>query len=82
MQLARPLFAPDPRSFGRSRLRVLHAAPAARRAVSDFELFATTFVAGFLFVSVLIPAYNEERVIEASVRRILASKGPRVEVIV
>ena len=54
MQLARPLFAPDPRSFGRSRLRVLHAAPAARRAVSDFELFATTFVAGFLFVSVLI----------------------------
>ena len=34
------------------------------------------------FVSVLIPAYNEERVIEASVRRILASHGPRVEVIV
>ncbi|WP_333916790.1 glycosyltransferase [Sphingomonas sp. LR60] len=34
------------------------------------------------FVSVLIPAFNEARVIEASVRRILASIGPRVEVIV
>ncbi|HEX7872835.1 MAG TPA: glycosyltransferase [Sphingobium sp.] len=34
------------------------------------------------FVSVLIPAYNEERVIEASVRRVLASTGPRIEVIV
>ena len=34
------------------------------------------------FVSVLIPAFNEERVIEASVRHILASKGPRIEVIV
>lgn len=34
------------------------------------------------FVSVLIPAFNEERVIEASVRRILASTGPRIEVIV
>ena len=34
------------------------------------------------FVSVLIPAFNEARVIEASVRRILASHGPRVEVIV
>lgn len=34
------------------------------------------------FVSVLIPAFNEEKVIEASVRRILASRGPRIEVIV
>ncbi|CAN5134008.1 glycosyltransferase [soil metagenome] len=34
------------------------------------------------FVSFLIPAFNEERVIEASVRHILASKGPRIEVIV
>lgn len=34
------------------------------------------------FVSVLIPAYNEEKVIEASVRRVLASTGPRIEVIV
>ncbi|MBV1689391.1 glycosyltransferase [Novosphingobium sp. G106] len=34
------------------------------------------------FVSVLIPAFNEEMVIETSVRRILQSQGPRVEVIV
>ncbi|MEH3046204.1 MAG: glycosyltransferase [Sphingomonas adhaesiva] len=34
------------------------------------------------FVTVLIPAFNEARVIEASVRRILASRGPRIEVIV
>ncbi|WP_310101985.1 glycosyltransferase [Sphingomonas sp. BE138] len=34
------------------------------------------------FVSVLIPAFNEARVIAASVRRILASTGPRIEVIV
>ncbi|MFS0773803.1 glycosyltransferase [Sphingomonas sp. 1P08PE] len=34
------------------------------------------------FVSVLIPAFNEARVIEASVTRILASKGIRIEVIV
>jgi cellulose synthase/poly-beta-1,6-N-acetylglucosamine synthase-like glycosyltransferase/peptidoglycan/xylan/chitin deacetylase (PgdA/CDA1 family)/spore germination protein YaaH len=34
------------------------------------------------FVSVLIPAYNEDKVIEASVRRVLGGEGPRVEVIV
>lgn len=34
------------------------------------------------FVSVLIPAFNEARVIEASVRRVLASREVRVEVIV
>lgn len=34
------------------------------------------------FVSVLIPAFNEERVIEASVRHILSSRGPRIEVII
>jgi peptidoglycan-N-acetylglucosamine deacetylase len=33
-------------------------------------------------VSVIIPAYNEERVIEASVRRVLASDYPDVRVIV
>jgi cellulose synthase/poly-beta-1,6-N-acetylglucosamine synthase-like glycosyltransferase/peptidoglycan/xylan/chitin deacetylase (PgdA/CDA1 family)/spore germination protein YaaH len=33
-------------------------------------------------VSVIIPAYNEERVIEASVHRILASDYPHMEVIV
>ena len=34
------------------------------------------------FVSVLIPAFNEARVIEASVRRILATEDIRIEVIV
>lgn len=33
-------------------------------------------------VSVIIPAYNEERVIEASVRRVLASDYPAIELIV
>jgi cellulose synthase/poly-beta-1,6-N-acetylglucosamine synthase-like glycosyltransferase/peptidoglycan/xylan/chitin deacetylase (PgdA/CDA1 family)/spore germination protein YaaH len=35
-----------------------------------------------LFVSVLIPAFNEAKVIAASVRRVLASRDVRVEVIV
>jgi cellulose synthase/poly-beta-1,6-N-acetylglucosamine synthase-like glycosyltransferase/peptidoglycan/xylan/chitin deacetylase (PgdA/CDA1 family)/spore germination protein YaaH len=34
------------------------------------------------FVSVVIPAYNEAKVIEASVRRVLASTGVNLEVIV
>jgi cellulose synthase/poly-beta-1,6-N-acetylglucosamine synthase-like glycosyltransferase/spore germination protein YaaH/peptidoglycan/xylan/chitin deacetylase (PgdA/CDA1 family) len=34
------------------------------------------------FVSVLIPAYNEERVIEGSIRRVLASEQVRLEIIV
>lgn len=56
MHLARPVFAPDPRIFGRARARVLTLpAPAAPGAMSDgVKLFATTFLAGFVFVSVLI----------------------------
>jgi hypothetical protein len=55
MQLARPAFAPHPRMFGRGRVRVL-AAPALPPAAlsDDLKLFASTFVLGFLFVSVLI----------------------------
>lgn len=34
------------------------------------------------FVSVLIPAFNEERVIERSIRQVLASENARLEVIV
>ena len=34
------------------------------------------------FVSVLIPAFNEERVIERSIRQVLASENVRIEVIV
>jgi hypothetical protein len=54
MQLARPVFAADPRSFGRGRSRDLSAAPAAALLSDDVKLFATTFIAGFMFVSVLI----------------------------
>jgi len=54
MQLARPLSAADPRSFGRGRLRELCAAPSAPALPDDLKLFATTFIAGFVFVSVLI----------------------------
>ncbi len=55
MQLARPPFALDPRAFGKGRRRVLdggHSAPS--RLADDLKLFATTFAAGFLFVSILI----------------------------
>jgi hypothetical protein len=70
MQLARPVFAPDPRLFGRGRAREVAPGPApalparkdGRRAQHRFDgrisgelkLFATTFLAGFVFVTVLI----------------------------
>ena len=56
MQLARPHFAPHPFRFGRGRLRDIGSAsaPAQNRLSADVKLFATTFVAGFLFVSMLI----------------------------
>jgi hypothetical protein len=56
MQLARPAFAPHPRVFGRGQVRDLAPpAPAALPRISgDLKLFATTFIAGFLVVSVLI----------------------------
>jgi hypothetical protein len=55
MQLARPVIAAPHRAFGRGQVRVLAAPLAPKAAVSDeLKLFATTFAAGFLFVSVLI----------------------------
>ena len=56
MQLARPAFAPHPSVFGRARLRELPAQPAAVPSTfaADAKLFAMTFIAGFLFVSILI----------------------------
>jgi hypothetical protein len=55
MQLARPAFALDPKLFGKGRARELPAAlPTPARLSAELKLFATTFVAGFLFVSILI----------------------------
>jgi len=55
MQLARPTFALDPRLFGKGRTRELRSPPAAGPMLSeDLKLFATTFAAGFVFVSILI----------------------------
>jgi hypothetical protein len=54
MQLARPAIAVDPRRFGRSPSRVLEQAPVASTISADLKLFAATFLAGFVFVSVLI----------------------------
>ena len=45
----------DPRRFGRGRIRILAVAAAPAWSVSgELKLFATTFVIGFLFVSILI----------------------------
>jgi hypothetical protein len=55
MQLTRPAFALDPKLFGRGRMWELATAPRSSfRLSADVKLFATTFVAGFLFVSILI----------------------------
>jgi hypothetical protein len=56
MQSARPAFAPHPGGFGRGPARVLEPqCPCADWSISsDLKLFATTFAAGFLFVSIII----------------------------
>jgi hypothetical protein len=54
MQLARPWFALDPRRFGRGRVWLLELAARPFKVSDDLKLFATTFVAGFVFVSILI----------------------------
>lgn len=54
MQLARPAFALDSRRFGRGPRRALAMPCNERRVSDDLKLFATTFAAGFLFVSILI----------------------------
>ena len=55
MQLARAAFVPHPRVFGRGRIRELAAPALPKPPLSDdLKLFASTFVVGFLFVSVLI----------------------------
>jgi hypothetical protein len=52
MQFVRPVIARHPASFGRSSDRA--AFPDAPGLGDDLKLFATTFLAGFLFVSILI----------------------------
>ena len=56
MQLARPAFALHPMLFGRGRMYVLStpAVAAPFKISDDVKLFATTFLAGFVFVSILI----------------------------
>ena len=55
MAVVRPTVALEPRRFGRGPIFRGEAEPLPARALShDLRLFAITFVAGFLFVSVLI----------------------------
>lgn len=55
MQLFRPAFAQHPLRFGRGPVRVIQdPAEISTAGWGDLKLFAATFVAGFLFVSVLI----------------------------
>jgi hypothetical protein len=54
MHVVRPAIAADPRRFGRGVRRDPPAGSSARGLGDDFKLFAMTFAAGFLFVSVLL----------------------------
>ena len=54
MQLARPAVALDPRRFGRGAVYQVAFPERARTIAPDLKLFGTTFLAGFVFVSVLI----------------------------
>lgn len=55
MAQARPAIALDPRRFGRGRPRVLAVPRSDDWTIpDDVKLFLSTFVAGFLFVSIFI----------------------------
>ena len=54
MQLVRPVIASDPRNFGRGIPRQLAASAAHKAGSDDLKLFASTFLAGFMFVSVFL----------------------------
>ena len=56
MSFSRPAFAIRQRRFGRGPVRVLQelAATSESSLSDDLRLFAATFAAGFLFVSILI----------------------------
>lgn len=51
MQLVRVPIATDPRSFGRAGVPAPTAPITTHRLAGDIKLFATTFLAGFVFVS-------------------------------
>ena len=55
MHFVRPLFAAHPKVFGRGLIRTAEEPVQQQSQLSsDLKLFAATFVAGFLFVSILI----------------------------
>lgn len=54
MQLFRPAFAQHPLRFGRGPVRATQDPVGTSTRWDDLKLFAATFVAGFLFVSILI----------------------------
>jgi hypothetical protein len=55
MQLARPGIAQHPFQFGRGIVRELGTPARPSSSIgADLRLFAMTFLAGFIFVSVLI----------------------------
>jgi hypothetical protein len=54
VQLARPIIAPHPKAFGRGPVRAADEPMQPSALASDIKLFAATFLAGFLFVSILI----------------------------
>ena len=54
MRCVRPAIAADPRLFGRGMARARAETVHARSHSGDLKLFATTFAAGFIFVSVFL----------------------------
>lgn len=55
MQNFRPAFALHPRRFGRGPVRAMSSQAGPTWTLSDdLKLFATTFIAGFVFVTILI----------------------------
>ena len=54
MSFSRPAFALCQRRFGRGPARLVEEVADDRGLTDDLRLFAATFAAGFLFVSILI----------------------------
>jgi cellulose synthase/poly-beta-1,6-N-acetylglucosamine synthase-like glycosyltransferase/peptidoglycan/xylan/chitin deacetylase (PgdA/CDA1 family)/spore germination protein YaaH len=69
-------------ALGVARLLLLGALALVHRFIVARTLPAMLDPATGPLISVLIPCFNEEKVIESSIRRILASNWPRIEVIV